>query len=99
MSRPTASVEDLYAGLSGNILQLDNSTVVYFVMGAGVALKLALWIYCTRANDASMAAGRLSSDALVALAEDHLNDVLSNTAAILTLALAVHTDAVRLLRH
>lgn len=43
------------------------------------------WIFCRWASYV------LSSDGLDALAEDHFNDVISNTLAIITAAIAVHT--------
>ena len=49
-------------------------------------------MYCAMANKDPD--GRVKSDQLTALAEDHLNDVISNSSAICTLALALHTPAV-----
>ena len=51
----------------------------------GTVLKFLLYIYCTYANQ------RLSMpmDSMDALAEDHLNDVMSNSVAIVTAAIAV----------
>ena len=51
------------------------------VLAIGTALKLALYFYCVRLRD--------KSDSMGALAEDHLNDVFSNTAAIVIAVIAV----------
>ena len=90
----SASILDLYSGANGDIVQLDNSSIVYVVMSIGIVLKLVLWVYCVRANESTDGIGRPKSDQLTALAEDHANDVVSNIGAIITLAIAVYTPAV-----
>ena len=59
--------------------------VSYAILAIGVAMKLVLYIYCSWAKTV------LHSDSLAALAEDHLNDVLSNTVAIMTMTIAAQT--------
>ncbi|KAJ1382250.1 hypothetical protein B484DRAFT_411505, partial [Ochromonadaceae sp. CCMP2298] len=59
--------------------------VLYIIMGVGIVLKAALWWYCIKINE------NINSDTVGALAEDHLNDVISNSAAIVTAAVAYHT--------
>ena len=86
------SITDMYSGFNGRIPILDNGLIVYIVIGVGVGMKLALGAYCIIANKGPD--GRKKSDQLEALAEDHMNDVVSNTAAIITLAIALHTPAV-----
>lgn len=66
--------------------------LVYLLMAIGILVKLALYIYCTICNKTPD--GKIKSDMLSALAEDHLNDVLSNTSAVFCLAIAVGTPAV-----
>ncbi len=53
---------------------------MFAILGAATLLKLGLYFLCVRL------AGR--SDSMVALAEDHLNDVFSNAGAIITAAVA-----------
>ena len=80
---------DLYDGLNGNEPELSKGVAVYIILTIGVMMKLVLWIYCTVANKGPD--GKEKSDMLSALAEDHLNDVVSNTVAVITLAIAAHT--------
>lgn len=49
---------------------------MFVILGIATAAKLALYFYCVRL------AGR--SDSMLALAEDHINDVMSNMGAIIT---------------
>ena len=75
------SAVQLYAGVShGERPHLEMSPPMYLILGAATAVKLALWAYCF--------ALRAHSGALLALAEDHMNDVASNTAALATAAAA-----------
>ena len=62
------SCVDLYRGLRGTRPEMELGPALYGLLGAGVGLKLLLWLACR-----SSAAG--GSDTLAALAEDHLNDV------------------------
>jgi divalent metal cation (Fe/Co/Zn/Cd) transporter len=54
---------------------------MFLILGIGTIFKILLYFYCTSI--------RINSDILTALAEDHLNDVLSNSTAILTASLAL----------
>lgn len=78
---------DLYEGFLGHIPHLHVGRPLYIILGAGTIAKFFLWIYCARISK------QYNSDMLNALAEDHLNDVLSNTAAIVTAAIAYNTSA------
>lgn len=49
---------------------------MYLVLGSATGLKLLCWAVC--------AALQAKSDNMLALAEDHLNDILSNVCAIIT---------------
>lgn len=76
------SCTDLYRGLAlGDALVIQAPVLMYVILGSGTAAKLALYYYCKQFQD---------SDSLAALAEDHLNDVLSNIAAIVTASIAAH---------
>lgn len=86
-----AACLDLIQGLTGDIPVLENGFMVFFIMGLGIGAKLILYLFCSFANAGSN--GRTNSDQLGALAEDHLNDVMSNAAAIATLAIAIYTPA------
>jgi divalent metal cation (Fe/Co/Zn/Cd) transporter len=79
---------DLNEGLHGNIPELNVDIVVYVLIVLGIILKLALYLFCTWAQKV------LDSDMLEALAEDHLNDVMSNSIAIITAALASEITSV-----
>jgi divalent metal cation (Fe/Co/Zn/Cd) transporter len=83
------SCVDLYNGINGDKPFLNVDTDLYIILGVGIVLKLLLWIYCLRIN----ASAALSSDTVAALAEDHFNDVLSNSAAIITASIAFNTIA------
>ena len=56
------------------------------IIGAATLLKLGLWLYCRRLRD--------HSPAMLALAEDHWNDVLSNLAGIITPTIAFYAPKV-----
>lgn len=75
------STVGLYEGfVLHNLPEVDPSIIMYSVLGTATALKLICYIQC--------AALASSSDSMVALAEDHLNDILSNVAAAITAAIA-----------
>jgi divalent metal cation (Fe/Co/Zn/Cd) transporter len=76
---------DLVSGFSGKIPYLNVGVDLYVILGGGTFLKFFLWIYCSRISIA------YKSDMLKALAEDHLNDVFSNSAAIATASIAFNT--------
>lgn len=63
-------------------------------MGIGIIMKLLLYLYCTTSNIDEN--GKIKSDMLFALADDHMNDVFSNSGAIIFLAIAVYTIYVNL---
>jgi divalent metal cation (Fe/Co/Zn/Cd) transporter len=75
----------MYNGFTGHIPELNVDMDLYLILGVGILLKFALWIYCLEVYK------RNKSDTLGALAEDHFNDVLSNSAAIVTAAIAFNT--------
>ncbi len=81
------SIVDLVNGFSGKLPYLNVEMDLYLVLGIGTILKLFLWIYCQNVGR------RLKSDMIHALAEDHFNDVLSNSAAIITASVAYNTTA------
>jgi cation diffusion facilitator family transporter len=81
------SITDLVMGFMGEIPELEVGIDLYVILGVGVFLKLCLFLYCRFVN------ARIRSDTLEALAEDHLNDVLSNTTAIITAAVAFNSTA------
>ena len=80
------SLADIVSGLNGTLPQLEVGITLYAILCVGTALKLALFIYCRYVNLT------LKSDMLDALAEDHFNDVLSNSAAMITAAIAYNTS-------
>ena len=76
------SCQDLYDGLNGNIPELDVNAIIYSLLALGIVLKLFLYFYCSWAQKLT------GSDTLVALTEDHLNDVMSNLVAIISIVVA-----------
>ena len=68
------------SAIAGKPPELHLGLVMFVILGAATLLKLGLYFFCVRL------AGR--SDSMVALAEDHLNDVFSNAGAIITAAVA-----------
>ena len=79
------SVIDLVHGIQSSPKHIDFGLVAYLVLGLGTAAKLVLYLYCRQ---------HASSDSIAALAEDHLNDVFSNIAAIVTAAIAANVPKV-----
>jgi len=79
------SITDIIDGINGNIPELDVTEALYAILGVGIGLKFFLWLYCSHINKTA------KSDMIEALAEDHFNDVISNTVAIATAAIAFHT--------
>lgn len=76
------SVSDLWRGFAtGDPFKIEAGLVMYVILGSGTAAKLLLFFYCKQFS---------GSDSVAALAEDHLNDVLSNLAAIATASIAAH---------
>eukprot|EP00611_Tribonema_gayanum_P023730 TRINITY_DN505_c0_g1_i4.p1 TRINITY_DN505_c0_g1~~TRINITY_DN505_c0_g1_i4.p1 ORF type:complete len:381 (-),score=89.65 TRINITY_DN505_c0_g1_i4:315-1457(-) len=75
------AVADLYRGFKlGELPGIEVNFALYLILGGGTLAKLLLWNACMLV--------RPRSDSLVALAEDHLNDVVSNLAAIGTAMIA-----------
>lgn len=82
------SASDLYEGVFHHKFPfLEVNLSLYVILGVGIVAKFVLWVYCVRLNTVA------KSDMLEALAEDHLNDVLSNAAAMITASIAYNTTA------
>ena len=77
------SVMDLWRGTHGDRPRLTVDAVMFTILGVGIATKAALWLICRTAAESHGGGGTLE-----ALAEDHLNDVWSNTGAVITGAIA-----------
>ena len=75
------SIIDFIHGLHSSPKDLSVGVVAYVVLAVGTAAKAVLFVYCKRLPD---------SDSVAALAEDHLNDVFSNIAAIAAAAIAAN---------
>ena len=54
--------------------ELDMGILMYVILGSATAIKIVLWFYCVALQH--------RSDSMLALAEDHRNDILSNSMAI-----------------
>ena len=76
------SVIDLLNGFNGTLPQLNVNYLMYVLMWTGIGMKLLLYCYCYWVQRQS------KSDTLGALVEDHLNDVMSNVAAVVTAVIA-----------
>lgn len=75
------SGKSLYAGLATGIPpELDMTMMLYIILGVAAGLKVILYAYCV--------ALQKQSESMLALAEDHRNDIMSNVVAILTGAAA-----------
>ena len=59
---------------------LDMTWLLYVILGVAAGLKVILYLYCV--------ALQKQSESMLALAEDHRNDIMSNVVAILTGAAA-----------
>jgi Co/Zn/Cd efflux system component len=59
---------------------LDMTWLLYIILGVAAGLKVILYLYCV--------ALQKQSESMLALAEDHRNDIMSNVVAILTGAAA-----------
>lgn len=77
------SALDLYDGfVKHKHPELDLGLLIYVVFGVGTLLKLVLYLYCDSL--------KARSDSMAALAEDHLNDVISVAGALVTAVIASH---------
>ncbi|KAL6753201.1 cation efflux protein [Haematococcus lacustris] len=71
----------LYKGLALHQLpDLETGAIMFGVLCVATVLKLACYVICVNLQH--------KSDSMLALAEDHLNDVMSNVGAIITAAIA-----------
>ena len=79
------SIVGLKDGFQNGGTHIDMGVVAYLVLGIGTAAKGLLYLYCRTFQ---------GSDSVAALAEDHLNDVMSNSAAIITAGIAANVHSV-----
>lgn len=83
------SVLDLYNGFFfEDINILSGGMNMFGILVLGTVLKLLLYFYCTHVNMSA------KLDTLDALAEDHLNDVMSNSMAVATAVAALKYTSV-----
>lgn len=81
------SIVDLNDGLHGRLPRLEVDVALYSILAIGIFLKFFLWLYCLHVNKTA------KSDTIHALAEDHLNDVLSNSFAVAAAAIAYNVHS------
>jgi divalent metal cation (Fe/Co/Zn/Cd) transporter len=81
------SMVDIINCINGHSLPLKLDSLLYTVIVIGIIIKLSLFIICSYINLTAR------NDMLVALAEDHFNDILSNSGAIITASIAYNTTA------
>ncbi|BDA45864.1 Metal tolerance protein 9 [Coccomyxa sp. Obi] len=67
----------------GDLPELDVGVLMYAILGGGVVMKILLYLYCR-----TYKARLIARTPMGALAEDHLNDVVSNAGAIVTATIA-----------
>jgi cation diffusion facilitator family transporter len=83
------SIFDLYDGFARHEYpDLSMTVALYAIVIVGIVVKFFLYIYCQMAN------AKEPSDSIQALAEDHLNDIFSNTAALISLGIAIRYPSV-----
>lgn len=82
------SIEDLKSGFSGNRPHLEVDIALYSILAIGIVSKFFLWLYCLHVNRTA------KSDTVHALAEDHINDVGSNSFALGAAAIAYNVPVV-----
>lgn len=80
------SAIDIANGVQGDPPDVSAGVTVITILSLCIFFKIALYIYCKWAQKI------LESDLLEALAEDHINDVFSNSAAIVTLLIAANVS-------
>lgn len=78
------SVVDIINGLKGELPTLDVDSYFYIILGTGIFLKFVLYIY------SKWVSLYIKTDSLEALIEDHFNDVISNSGAIITASIAFY---------
>lgn len=82
------SIVDIISGINGTVPDLLVDKYLYIILGTGIFLKLIIYVY------SKWVSLQVSSDSLEALIEDHFNDLISNSAAILTASIAFNFDQV-----
>ena len=82
------SIEDLNDGFSGNLPHLVVEVALYSILSIGIFFKFFLWLLCLYLNQTA------KSDTVNALAEDHFNDVFSNSFAIAAAAIAYNFNEI-----
>lgn len=82
------SIEDLNDGFTGHKPHLVVDVAMYSILSIGIFFKFFLWLYCLHVNKTA------KSDTIHALAEDHLNDVMSNSFAVVAAGIAYNFQMV-----
>ncbi|CAK0784774.1 hypothetical protein CVIRNUC_007978 [Coccomyxa viridis] len=82
-----AAAGDLVDGFAkGQLPELQMTVLMYIILGSATGIKILLFIYCY--------ALKTQSDSMLALAEDHRNDIVSNLGAIAFGAIASSSQKV-----
>eukprot|EP00210_Caulerpa_lentillifera_P006876 g6573.t1 len=80
-----SSIEDLIEGIGSDNPPVPKIDVpVYAIVSIAIFLKAILFVYCYL--------NRTASDAILVLAQDHKNDIISNTVVIITAGVASSFD-------
>jgi cation diffusion facilitator family transporter len=80
------SISEIVEVIAGSDPSLEVGAMLYGILGFGIGAKLLLYFFCKWANT------YLKTDTMEALIEDHLNDVISNSAAIITASVAYNVS-------
>ncbi|GMI32455.1 hypothetical protein TeGR_g4714, partial [Tetraparma gracilis] len=89
------SIEHIMKTVGADTLPtLDNSLVSIVSMIAIILFKLVLWLYCRAVKDLLEADGKGASVSTIdAMAQDHINDCLSNAVAVVAVVLASYSSS------
>jgi cation diffusion facilitator family transporter len=82
------AAQDLVEGFGGNKPTLNIGAVDYIILSAAVTAKALLYMYCNYLGNLE------NSDSMYALAEDHINDVVSNSVTIVAVSIAMEIKSV-----
>lgn len=81
------SMVDILNGINGDLSPLKLDLLLYVMIFICMILKSVLFMICSYTNLTAR------NDMLLALTEDHFNDVISNSGAIITATIAFNTTA------
>jgi len=81
------ALKRVFTGFSGEPPEVDAGMIVLSIMLLTIGLKAGLYVYCQRVAEAD------SSSAVEAYAQDHRNDIYTNSVGLLALLLAAYISS------